>query len=296
MKRLSFLIVFLWISTFLWSQNNLQIFDADFDSALIQAKIQNKNIFFITKSLSCPNYDIFEKNINKDAETIDFLNEEFIIFIYDMDHSTKEQDKRLKSYYSSWRGFPQLYIVNVQEKVMSSLDYSNYLAHKSQLEVWKDYKNIETNWKLLKKRSKRDGFTYDQLIEYIQYRELIYSSFRDIQMNKRVAWYLNGINTEDRFERKNWLLFKQFVHLNHLGSDEDLFDFVAQNKIAFQKINGQEEVAEYLINDYYLNVKYKKEKKVNKMAQQYPYNTIEEAKEALRLYHLSKQTQAVFSE
>ena len=279
----------------IFSQNNLQIFQGSFDSALIQAKFQNKNIFFITKSESCPVFEKFRIEIDSDSNTFNFLNNEFIIYEWDMDHTSKSDYKRLKKYYHSWRAFPQIYFLTEKESVIAEFCYSIKVKHENQLELWKDYKNTEKEFGKLKKLSKKDSISYEKLWNYISYRDMIYSSFGDIQINKRVSWYFDGIDTVNYALKKNWILFKRHVNLNALGTNPELFDFVARNKITFQEENGEKEVEDYLFNIYYSNLLGSKEKKIDKMATKYPYNTIEEAQEAIQTYKRNKITQNLFN-
>lgn len=295
MKVLITSLIFLLTSLSLLAQNNLQLFEGSFDSALIQASIQNKNIFFITRSESCPVFREFRTTIENDKNTYDFLNREFIIFEYDMDHTNKTDYRKLKKYYHSWRGFPQIYFLTENEDVIAEFGYSIIIKHEDQLELWKDYKNTEKEWGELNKLSKKDSISYENLWKYMAYRDMIYSPFGDMQINKRVSWYFNGLDTIDYSLKKHWILFKRHVNLNDLGTNPELFDFVARNKSAFQEENGDKEVVDYLFDIYYSNLPGRKEKKIDKMANKYPYNTIVEAQDAIQIFRRNKIIQNLFN-
>ena len=55
---------------------------------------------------------------------------------------------------------------------------------------------------------------------------------------------------------------------------------------------GDTIVSEYLSDKYYRYISGRKEKKVNRIAQKYPCNTIDEAKQAIELYKTRKVLQS----
>ena len=117
-----------------FSQNQLHYFKGSFDQALDAAKTQNKDIFFITRSKSCPVFDVFNEEINADEETISYLNEHLIVFEFDMDKASENEIKSLKNYYNSWKGYPQLYFIDKNENLISDITYSLSYNQKQQLE------------------------------------------------------------------------------------------------------------------------------------------------------------------
>ena len=142
MKRSIIVILILFYLTG-FSNPKLNIFHDSFDQAIDSAKTLNKDIFFITRSLSCPVFEKFETRIDRSEETIEFLNSNFIIFEYDMDNASQIEKKRLKNYYHSWRGFPQLYFIDKNEKLISDMIYSLNFSQQAQLTLWKNYKKGE---------------------------------------------------------------------------------------------------------------------------------------------------------
>ncbi len=76
-----------------------------------------------------------------------------------------------------------------------------------------------------------------------------------------------------------------------LGLDKNLFDFVAKNRKSFQIENGEQEVSDYLLQNYQNDIRWRKPENVKKLADKYPYNTIPEAQKAIELYWASKNIQ-----
>jgi len=290
-------LVFLLTSIVIFSQNNLQIFEGCFDSALIKANIQNKNIFFITRSESCPVFGKFRTTIENDKNTYDFLNSEFIVFEYDLDHTSKTDFKRLKKYYHSWRGFPQIYIINKNENIITEILYPLNISQDEQLIAWKEYKTLNNKWKSIKtekrKRKHNNDIDYDFIYKYVLYRQIIYNSFDCFQIQKILTYYLSNIDTSELVKEQNWELIEKYgtaFSLNH-----KLIDIIATNKQSFQKNIGDSIISEYLQDKYYSNLLGRKEKKIDKMAKKYPYNTVVEAQEAIQMYKRNKVTQNLFN-
>ncbi len=99
--RFSTSLIFSLLLGFVYGQNNLHIFTGSLDQALEMAQQNDKNIFFITKSLRCNNFFRFRDTLDYNKEACDFINNEFIVFIYDFDNADKSEKKRLKKYYHS---------------------------------------------------------------------------------------------------------------------------------------------------------------------------------------------------
>jgi hypothetical protein len=149
---------FLFISMFFqiaYGQQSLNVFEGNFDDALALAKKQNKDIFFITKSLTCGNYSTFRDTLDNNPDASNFVNNEFIVFIFNRDVADEKELKRLKKYYHSWWGYPQIYFIDSSEKLISNLNFHPDVNFKDQLKVWKSYKTIEEDWKDIKKQKRR---------------------------------------------------------------------------------------------------------------------------------------------
>lgn len=296
MKFIVTALIFLLTSS-IFSQNNLQIFEGSFDSALIQAKIQNRNIFFITRSESCHVFKKFRTKIENDSNSYKFLNDEFIIFEYDMDHSNKAKDKRLKKYYHSWRGFPQIYFLDTNEKIITEIVYALKINQDEHLTIWKEYNSFNNTWKSIKKEKRKrkhdNDLDYDFTYKYILYRQIKNNSFEYLQIQNILTHYLSNIDTSELVMEHNWELIQKYGTLFSLNPK--LIDIIARNEQAFKKNIGDSIVSEYLKDKYYCNLSGRKEKKIDKMATKYPYNTIEEAIEAIRIYKRNKVVQNIFN-
>lgn len=148
-------------------QEELKLFTGSFDQAIDSAKKTDKDIFLITRSLSCHVFGKFKAILTVDKESIAFLNTNFLVYEYDMDNASDDEKKRMKKYYHSWRNFPQLYFIDKNEKLISDLLYPLKIEHNRQLEIWKDYKNIETDWEEIKHSKNNKTIDYNELIDYI---------------------------------------------------------------------------------------------------------------------------------
>lgn len=268
------------ISSTVFSQDSINYCDGDFDSALKKAKQTNKNIFFITRSESCSYFFRFKENISKDSKTIKFLNDEFIVFEFDMVRASKEETKRLKKYYHSWRGFPQIYFIDTNEKLISDIGYSIEFdkSHQENLNVWKNYQTIESDWKTIKQQ-KRNNLTLENLKTFLLYREIKYSAFSFFQTINTIKKYFKSIDKKKYSDTQHWSLFEDYM--THRDYPE-LFDYVAQNKKDFQDKNGVEKVSKYLTKNYTQIISWKSTEDRKTLAEEYPFNTITEAKEALK--------------
>ena len=273
----SFLLLFTIIA---FTQENINYHNGSFDSALNEAKKTNKNIFFITRSLSCPVFDVFKENLKQDTETIKFLNKEFIVFEFDMDKASDNETKRLKKYYHSWRGYPQLYFIDKNEKLISDIVYTLDYSHNENLNIWKNYKQIENQWKVIK-RNKRNNLNLENLKKFLLYRQIKYSPYDLMQMQNVIEKYFKRIDESNWSNKENWTLFEK--HITHY-SNSSLFDFVAQNKIEFQNKNGKEKISNYLTKNYVEMVSWKSKEAREIAMNEYPFNTVSEAKKALENY------------
>lgn len=283
---MKFTVCLLFIISFIPSLTQAQhinYFTGDFDSALAEAGKTNKNIFFITRSDSCSLFERFTQNISDDSETIQFLNDEFIVFEFDVDKANDKLKKRLKKYYHSWRGFPQIYFIDSNENLISDIVYSDEdnISHKANLDLWKNYKTIEEDWKTLK-HSKRNNLTLNNLRRFLFFREVKYSAFSFFQKINTIKKYFKKIEPKDYSKTENWVLFEDYItHRDY----PKLFDFVAQNKKDFQNTVGNERVSKYLMRNYMQMLSWKSKEDREKAINEYPFNTISEAKQAIKNYN-----------
>ena len=264
-----------------FGQNKLLLFEGNFDEALRLAQSQDKDIFFITRSISCPVFEVFKENIGNDKETIEFLNKQFIVFEFDMDNANDVELKRLKKYYHSWRGFPQLYFIDKNEKLISDINYPLNIGIKKNLEIWRNYKNIEASWKSIKIGNKKKVIDFETLNQFLTYRQIKYSSFDLIQIKNSIDKYFKNIDTTLYSDNQHWFIIKNYVTI---FSNPEIFDFVARHKSDFQTKNESKEVIEYLQENYKQFINWRKEEGVIKLSKKYPFNTIPEAKEAVDQY------------
>lgn len=274
-----------------FTQENINYFSGNFDSALDEAKKTNKNIFFITRSESCHVFDVFKENITQDSETIEFLNKEFIVFEFDMDKVSENESKRLKKYYHSWRGFPQLYFIDKNEKLISDIIYSLEYSHNENLNVWENYKQIENEWKIIK-RNKRTNLNLDNLKTFLLYRQIKYSPYDLMQIQNVIGKYFKKIDEQNYSNKENWILFEKYITIH---SNPELFDFVAKNKSFFQKEIDTEKVSKYLSRNYYKFVSWKSEEDRKKLTFEYPFNSIKEAKIALKDFNKIGKIEPTFN-
>ncbi|MFO7656548.1 MAG: hypothetical protein R6W78_05740 [Bacteroidales bacterium] len=290
MKRL--LIILFLISTLTgYSQIEINVNAGDFSNALDSALKIDKKILLITGNNYCGYYLNFVENVLSDSTIISYMNSEFITLIFRADKADKEAKKKMKKYNKSWPGWPQFYVLDSNEKLIADFSYPKYTSNEQFLKILQDYLTIEEKWLKLKKISKKELLSLDQLKQYIVMRDLNYSSFGDIHINRQVSKYINGLNNQDRFKAENWFLFKRYINMHDLGLDKSLFDFVAKNKKSFQMEIGEQEVSDYLAQNYQNDINWRKPEKVKKIAEKYPYNTISEAKKAIELYWTSKKIQ-----
>lgn len=274
-----------------FSQDSISYFNGDFDSALKKSKKINKNIFLITRSESCHVFGTFKQSITQDLETIKFLNSEFIVYEFNMDSTTEEETKRLKKYYHSWRGFPQIYFIDKNEKLISTINYNLKYSQKENLDVWRNYMQIESDWKTIKK-AKNNNLTLENLKKFLFYREIKYSPYDLMQMNNVIEEYFKSIAEKNYSDNQNWILFEKYITIY---SNPDLFDFVAKNKDSFQKEIDSETVSKYLSRNYYEFVSRKSEEDRKMLAFEYPFNSIEEAKNALNSYNNIEKIEPIFN-
>ena len=262
-------------------QEKLILFTGNFDQAIDSAKKVDMDILLITKSLSCQVFESFKKRLINDNESIEFLNTSLIVFEYDMDNATDNVKKKMKKYYHSWRGFPQLYFIDKNEKLISDLTYPLSIEQKQQLEIWKNYRNIEQDWKRIKCVRKRRTIDYNGLIEFITYRQIKHSSFDLIQIKKVLNKYFRNIDSTQYFSNKNWNLINKYITIY---SNPQVFDLVAKYKSDFQKNFGDSVISNYLIENYQRYIYWRKPKVVDKMAKKYPYHSVPEAIQAIDIY------------
>jgi len=289
MKRI--LIVLLLVKSLTgFSQEELNLFSGNFDQALDSAKNFNKDIFLITRSFNCQVFEKFNTILTSDKESIEFLNANLIVYEYDMDKASDAEKKRMKKYYHSWRGFPQLYFIDKNENLISDLAYSLNIDQRQQLEIWKDYKNIEFNWKKIKRFKNNKSIDYNNLNEFLTYRQIKYSSFDLIQINNVLDKYFKNLDSTLYSTKQNWDLIQKYVAIY---SNPKIFDLVAKYKSDFQKNIGDSVISEYLLSNYQSYIDLRKPKKVDKIAEKYPYNSVPEAIKAIEIYRRNKKIQSL---
>lgn len=274
-----------------YGQVELNVNAGDFSNALDSALKKDKNILLITGANYCGYYVNFVENVLSDSSIISYMNSEFLTLVFRADLADKKAKKEMKKYNKSWPGWPQFYVLDSKEKLVADFSFPKYTSNEEFLKILQDYSTIEEEWLKIKKLSKKGLLTLDQLKRYIVMRNLNYSSFGDININKQVSNYINGLCIQDRFKSENWYLYKRYVRIRNLGLDKDLFDFVVENRDEFQRVNGIQEVSDYLFQSYQNDINWRKPEKVKKIAEKYPYNTIPEAKKAIELYWTSKNIQ-----
>jgi thioredoxin-related protein len=292
MKRL-IIASFILISLSGFSQSRLKIFSGSFNQAIDSARTLDKDIFFITKSISCPVFEKFKAIVENDDETVEFLNTHFIIYEYDMDKASNVQKKRLKKYYHSWRGFPQLYFIDKDEKLITDLNYPLKINQETHLALWKDYINIESNWERIKKEKRKNEIDFEFLMKYLTYRQIKYNPQDLIQIKNILDKYFKKVSPNEYHLERNWKLFQNYITIY---SNPELFDLVARNKLAFQESNGYKIVSDYLLWNYKQYINWRKPEKVEKLAKKYPYNSVLEAKNAIELYRKAKSMQTVIKQ
>lgn len=271
-----------------FSQEELRLFTGDFDQALDSAKKIDRDIFLITRSLSCHVFEKFKRILTDDKESIDFLNTNFIIYEYDMDKAFNDEKKRMKKYYHSWRGYPQLYFIDKNEELISDLNYPLTIEHKRQLEIWKDYKNIESNWEEIKHLKKNKTINYNDLNKYLAYRKMKYSSFNLIQIKNILDTYFRNLDSIQLCKEQNWDLIQKYITIH---SNPEIFDLIVKNRLHFQNIIGDSIVSSYLSYNYQIYIDWAKPEKVEEIALRYPYNSVPEAINAIETYRRKKMLQ-----
>jgi hypothetical protein len=264
------------VTYFAFTQNKINYFRGDFDKAIEHAKTIDKDIFLITVSESCQVSYVFRENIIQDSETVKFLNDEFIVFEFDIDKANEKEIKRMKKYYHSWRGFPQLYFIDKNEKLISDIVYTLNYEHEENLEVWKNYTSIEDDWNLIK-RNKRNNLSLENLKKFLFYRQIKYSPYDLMQSQNVIKKYFDQIEEQNISNKENWILFEQFI--TH-ASNPKLFDFVVKHKKDFQEKNGNKTISDYLIYNYTEMLSWKTKEDRTMAQNEYPFNTIPEAKTA----------------
>lgn len=275
-----------------FSQEKLTLFEGNFDQAIDSAQKVDKDIFLITKGL-CPAFENFTARLTNDSESVEFLNKNFIVYEYNMDNSSEIEKKRMKKYYHSWRGFPQLYFIDKNENLISDISYPLSIEQKKQLEIWKNYKTIESDWTNIKRVKSNNNIDYNSLIEFLTYRQIKYSSFDLIQISNVLDKYFKSIDSAEYYSKRNWFLIQQYVTIS---SNPKIFDLVAKHKNEFQISHGDSIISDYLLGNYQQFISWRKPEKVNKMAKKYPYNSVPEAIQAIEIYRSNKELQTMFKQ
>jgi thioredoxin-related protein len=285
MKRL-LIVFFLAQGLTVFSQGELRLFTGDFDQAIDSAQKSDKDIFLITRSFKCHVFEKFKAILTSDKASIEFLNTNFIVYEYDMDKATDDERMRMKMYYHSWRGFPQLYFIDKNEKLISDLNYALKIEQSQHLEIWKDYKNIESDWKEIKRLKNNKTIDYNNLNTFLTYRQIKYSPYDLIQIRRVLDVYFKNLDSTQYSDKQNWDLIQKYVTVY---SNPEIFDLVAKNKPDFQKSVGDSIVSSYLSFNYQRYIAWRKPEKVNKMAERYPYNSVPEAIKAIEAYKRNKE-------
>lgn len=290
MKR--FLVIFL-LSQMIdgFSQEKLNLFVGNFDQVIDSAQKFDKDIFLITRSLSCHVFENFKARLISDNESIEFLNAEFIVYEYDMDNAPDVEKKRMKNYYHSWRGFPQIYLIDKNEKIISDIICPLSIEHQKQLEIWKNYNDLESDWARIKSLKRKKNIEYNSLIDFLTYRQIKYSSFELIQISNVLDRYFKCIDSTEYCSKRNWSLIQEYVTIY---SNPEIFDLVAIHKNDYQVHHGDSIISDYLLKNYLQFISWRKVEKVDKMSNKYPYNIVPEAIQAIEIYRRNKTIQTIF--
>ncbi len=112
-----------------------------------------------------------------------------------------------------------------------------------------------------------------------------------MQIQNVIKKYLKKIEESNWSNEENWSLFE-----NHITfySNPTLFDFVAQNKTDFQSKNGVEKISKYLKRNYTEMLSLKSREDLKKAVDEYPFNTVAEAQEALESYKVIEKSEFRF--
>lgn len=293
--RVKIIFLFILISLTCHSQSQLKYFEGTFDQALDLSKENNTDIFLISNNLSfCPSFNKFLNEVENDVETIEFLNSKFIVFGYDLENSSKNDKQRLKKYYRSRGDNHFIYFISKDEKTIAKITYSTINSLDDQLAVWKTYRDFNKEWKSIKKekrkRKRNNNLDYEFTCKYILYRQIKNSSFDYYQIQNVLTNYIGSIETSQLFNVNNWDLIQKYGTLFSINLK--LTDIIATNKEEFNTSIGDSIISAYLLDKYYRNISGRKENKVNRMAKKYPYNTIDEANQAVDLYRTRKRMQS----
>lgn len=274
------------------SQEELKLFTGDFDQAIDSAQKLDKDIFLITRSNSCHVFEKFQDIITNDKEIIEFLNANLIVYEYDMDKASDDEKKSMKKYYHWWLGFPQLYFIDKNEKLISDISYSLAIEQNRQLEIWKTYKSIEADWKEIKQLKKSKTINYYDLDKYITYRQIKYNPFDLIQIKNILDTYFENLDSTQYSTVQNWELIQKYVTIH---SNPEIFDLVAKYKSNFQENIGDSVISEFLSDNYQRDINWRKPEKVDKLAEKYPYNSVPEAIKAIETYRKNKEIQSLIN-
>ncbi|TAJ12549.1 DUF255 domain-containing protein [Marinilabiliaceae bacterium JC017] len=295
MKKILIILFFVFPLTS-FGQVKVNLFNGDLNKALDTASIVNKNVLLIIGTAYCSHYIHFSEEVLSDSNIISYLNSEFITMIFRADLADKKSRKEMKKYNRSWPGWPQFYVLDSNKNLIADFTYPLNVTNEEFLKIIKSYNTIEEEWRKIRKEARQGQLSYDQLLKYIKFRDINYSAFEAIQINKQISKYLKGLNSKDCCNKNNWYLYKNYIKVHELGVDDKLVAFVALHSAEFKKINGEEEVSNYLLENYQREINWRKPEKVDKMASKYPYDTIPEAIKAVELYRMKEHTQRMIKE
>lgn len=272
------------------SYSNLNYYSNNFDSVLDLARKQQKDVLLIIASNQCQNHFRFKREVISDNAITEFLNNEFIVFIYYNNNRDSNLTHRLRRYNKSWPGWPQLYFLDYNENLITDIIYPLQFPKDEYFEIIRNYRDIELNWRNIRRTTRKPRFKLEDLQTYIMYRQLKYSSFDYILINRKVSKFLRSLRTEELTNIEYWTLFDNYVNLYELGSDKELFDYVLVNRKLFEQVVGIQSVSDYLERNFTIITRHKSARQINRMSRRYPYNSVPEAISAIELYWKNKLT------
>jgi len=99
--------------------------EKDYETAIKKAKEQNKSIFIMVSSPTCPECNYMKKNVFTKDEVKNFINKNFISYQFNID------DKNIPKQMQFW-GIPRFYFSkdgkNVDNEVMGGLKSDKFIA------------------------------------------------------------------------------------------------------------------------------------------------------------------------
>lgn len=106
-------------------------FEKDYKKALEQSKLENKKLFIMVSSKTCPECNYMKKHIFTQDEVSNYINENFIAMEFDI------KDEKIPKQMQFW-GIPRFYISNdgenVLKKKMGGMKKEQFLDFTSKVE------------------------------------------------------------------------------------------------------------------------------------------------------------------